>query len=479
MTRVSHETAASLSLFAALAFQFSGHLFRYQTLDSATHAVIALLGSLIYLVVPSVLCLRKTVRIAHLYYTMIALLLISLLIPEHAQGWLAIVRQLLNSSPSLSILIIWPLLSKRSERLVQTALFGAIAAGTGLTLLVNVLPLASFVNIGQMPTLLSLACITLSMALTDGSEDIPDGPAPRKETAQQLRGLFSQLLTQHGPASTTLALSPFLFFCFGMFEAVLLSQGTTLVERRSYLLAIVIVVATTLLISIISKNSAWFYRLWAAMPLVFILGFTSIVLDSQMAPIVFDILGTAIAVVHIPIWLFLSQEARNGRGNPILLFGLVTAVLFFSETAGRLLVLLCRDALHIPMDMGTSYAVASLAIIGCGLALFIYLPLRHSAASAGESQSTTAGGIAEPPLQAFEQICRERDLSERELEIIRLYALGRSVPYICSECSISESTAKTYIRRAYAKLGVGDKQQLLDLVYLDKLTDSGSGSSGL
>lgn len=48
-------------------------------------------------------------------------------------------------------------------------------------------------------------------------------------------------------------------------------------------------------------------------------------------------------------------------------------------------------------------------------------------------------------------------LSERERQILRLIADGRSVPEMAAELYLAQTTVKTHIRRLYEKLGVSDR----------------------
>ncbi|MBS1692688.1 MAG: response regulator transcription factor [Actinobacteria bacterium] len=48
-------------------------------------------------------------------------------------------------------------------------------------------------------------------------------------------------------------------------------------------------------------------------------------------------------------------------------------------------------------------------------------------------------------------------LSERERQILRLIAQGRSVPEMAKELFLAPTTVKTHIRRLYEKLGVSDR----------------------
>ena len=58
----------------------------------------------------------------------------------------------------------------------------------------------------------------------------------------------------------------------------------------------------------------------------------------------------------------------------------------------------------------------------------------------------------------------EAGLTPRETDVFLLLARGRSVPFIAEALSLSPSTVKGHVRYLYAKLGVSNKQELLDLV---------------
>lgn len=64
------------------------------------------------------------------------------------------------------------------------------------------------------------------------------------------------------------------------------------------------------------------------------------------------------------------------------------------------------------------------------------------------------------------QLTEECRLSPREVEVLRLLARGRSLPYIEENLAISHSTARTHVKHIYEKLGVTDRQQLHDLIQL-------------
>ncbi len=55
-------------------------------------------------------------------------------------------------------------------------------------------------------------------------------------------------------------------------------------------------------------------------------------------------------------------------------------------------------------------------------------------------------------------------LTNRESEVIVLLARGRTVPYISDELSIAQGTAKHHVSNIYRKVGVYDRQGLLDAI---------------
>ncbi len=56
-------------------------------------------------------------------------------------------------------------------------------------------------------------------------------------------------------------------------------------------------------------------------------------------------------------------------------------------------------------------------------------------------------------------------LTAREVEVVRLVALGRSNQQIADELMLSTETVRTYLRRMFAKLDVGDRTHLAVLAY--------------
>lgn len=61
-------------------------------------------------------------------------------------------------------------------------------------------------------------------------------------------------------------------------------------------------------------------------------------------------------------------------------------------------------------------------------------------------------------------IGRKYALSQREMEIMLLFARGNTISSVAEELFISENTVKTHMRRLYMKLGIHKKQELFALI---------------
>jgi DNA-binding NarL/FixJ family response regulator len=70
-----------------------------------------------------------------------------------------------------------------------------------------------------------------------------------------------------------------------------------------------------------------------------------------------------------------------------------------------------------------------------------------------------------------------RDLTNREREVMRLAADGKSNPEIADELHLSVLTVRSHVQRAMAKLGARDRAQLVVLAYKNGLVSPDAGAT--
>ena len=99
------------------------------------------------------------------------------------------------------------------------------------------------------------------------------------------------------------------------------------------------------------------------------------------------------------------------------------------------------------------------AVADCGL------PQDEALIRFGNSMENSAqqclDDLLEQKCDAIARMCR---LTNREAEVLALLARGRTVRYICDELSIAQGTAKHHVSNIYRKVGVFDRQGLLDTI---------------
>jgi DNA-binding CsgD family transcriptional regulator len=161
--------------------------------------------------------------------------------------------------------------------------------------------------------------------------------------------------------------------------------------------------------------------------------------------------GFSITVITILLLRRFAEEARLGL-SPVFIIGLFTALIgaFFLVYMALQFVLTWESSRVLDLTLKILYLVAA-AIYTIAL-----------------TQKATRNAALLPSQQI--DAARERfALTRRETEILSLLAQGRSAPYIAEAEFIALNTVKTYIKRLYTKVGVHNREELLDIVYsIDK-----------
>ncbi|MEC4272449.1 LuxR C-terminal-related transcriptional regulator [Adlercreutzia sp. R25] len=183
-----------------------------------------------------------------------------------------------------------------------------------------------------------------------------------------------------------------------------------------------------------------------------------------LQPAVYPFLGSGLIIMGIYcldmlIMLVSTDIAFRGRISVALSFGLAILV----TRAGTLVGSVSADAFMFAPFWSTQLrtdvcliAVLLLAVIGM---------LFFTMADVQQLYVTPRTQKADESLdQKCAAVAAMGNLTKREAEVLLLLARGRSIPYICDELHIAQGTVKHHVSNIYRKLGVYDRQGLLDAI---------------
>lgn len=165
------------------------------------------------------------------------------------------------------------------------------------------------------------------------------------------------------------------------------------------------------------------------------------------------------------VFLLLCDVSRRTGTAALWLFGLEEAMVIFGHAGGALeSVLYDGGALGVYGDsivsvVGVAVVVAFTAVCLAGLR-------RSGGEAVGLDGRGPQGELSslERRLGACDAVARERRLSPRETEVLRLLVQGKSLSGVARELFIAEGTAKAHTQHIYEKVGVARRQELLDVV---------------
>lgn len=167
--------------------------------------------------------------------------------------------------------------------------------------------------------------------------------------------------------------------------------------------------------------------------------------------------------VSVLIYVRLFDVVHRAGGHPCAVYGTGRALYEAGLVCGLLTynaLLAHMETAAIPLNV-TYFLVSSVLLVMLGSFMStMRLPMFQV-----EQQA-----MVDPPVQtltldeACERLARQRDLSEREHEVMRLTCLGYTKRRAAEMLCLSEDTVRYHTKSLYRKLGVHSRQDLLDLL---------------
>jgi DNA-binding CsgD family transcriptional regulator len=165
------------------------------------------------------------------------------------------------------------------------------------------------------------------------------------------------------------------------------------------------------------------------------------------------------ALIDIFLWTLMGEIASiYGRPMQVCTLAMSAnlAAVFTGGLIGfRLTTLLAQQAV-----LASGLLAASMVFVTFLIVPFMNSQIEWQFAARIEASSEPSTAAAMPPL---EQEMRERNLTNRQMEIVRLMLQGRGNREIAETLCISENTLKVHARSIYAKMGVANKRELMHL----------------
>lgn len=308
----------------------------------------------------------------------------------------------------------------------------------------------------------------------DESFDSPVDDERTKESTKKLlaggtfeRKLLIRLTVAAGLVAFIAGVSKGLWVNFGSSE--------TLAQSGVEIILAIVAIAVLIIIAINTQNiRRAIYQIYTSLML---LGVFLLLASSFGFPLAY------LAIFKEPLWVvlscFMAYIAFRYDLSPILVFGIGQAAYFLSSNAGWLVGFMVSDQF---LDTQLQ-SVAGVVLTALLLLVLIYVfngkdlsritsfsaqDMSNNAADeprAGLDESTReSDSDSTQPLAISNAIRSKHGLSERECEVMLLFAQGRSASWIADTFMISTSTVRSHIRAVYVKVDVHSRQELLDFL---------------
>ncbi|WP_251230199.1 helix-turn-helix transcriptional regulator [Adlercreutzia aquisgranensis] len=248
----------------------------------------------------------------------------------------------------------------------------------------------------------------------------------------------------------------------GFTQRYLNVSGTVPAETMSYSLLIAGAMLVVLVLYLIVRQPAVeVLSLYVPIVPAFVIG---LVLLSQLpASLAFagnGLVLLAIFSTDILVMIVSTDIAFRTRRPVAICFGLALFCMRLGTTiASASVYVLLTDGALAPSTRPAAFLVGAIIVVLVGSVVFTPTDLAklYQPRQTGEPDSASTSNCA--------RIAEACGLTPRETEVLALLSAGRSAPYISNELCIAESTTKHHISSIYRKIGVCDRQDLMDVLH--------------
>lgn len=245
----------------------------------------------------------------------------------------------------------------------------------------------------------------------------------------------------------------------GLDRALTTSEGL----HSLSLMVAAITIAATVILAIAKKRLNLSHAVVVAIPALAIGVTVAAVTGSNYATLAFSLIFSARILVETELIAHFTLLCQDKRAAFPAIFTNSFFILSLGEIAGIIIGLLVGSFRAEGLFFALALVVNALVIL---LVLFISyvnkkLQLAYKAEAANPAE---AASIDEARRLKAETFAKKYGLTKREAEVLDRILQGRNVPFIAEEFCVSQSTIQTHVKHIYTKMGVHDRQSLIDMM---------------
>lgn len=301
----------------------------------------------------------------------------------------------------------------------------------------------------------------------------------RYEADEPREGFASLIASVKEPVLATAAFS----FIFGGIMQMDVAQGASGYIVSPEAQAATVAVSVALLLYVLRDGMRVHFRVLALVPLALA---TVLMVRAVLAGQSFLANGLPLALFNFfgqLVWVVFAWKGYESKANSLCLFALGLGSMRLGLLLGRGAIEALSNTVGISDSTANLVSIVGLWVLFIGVLAAVAVIVRRQNAETApfELGEAASGADAGPQAEGgredeaglyerrFAEAVEGAGLTERETEILAMYAGGRSAVRIAEELFLSNYTVKTHLRRCYAKLGIHSRQELLDLVWKGQL----------
>lgn len=229
-----------------------------------------------------------------------------------------------------------------------------------------------------------------------------------------------------------------------------------------------------LCLTLLGKRGPRYALAWKVIVSALFIGFVILLAAGpSFMDLAFSISQIGYGLFEYLLWVASIDLARRSNMPPLRFIALTFVLTIGGQSLGAFLSI---AAFSLAASASTVFVGASLVALLSIAVVWLFpsdaLQALFTARKLDSGTSTLAGSdtldgetaVGSTPAPDFSALAQSYGLTEREAEIARLLAEGRSAKFIGQELFISDSTVWTHIRHIYRKMGVATRQEFISAV---------------